>query len=89
MVRDGTEIEESIIVGTSFDQRSDAGKGPIGIGRNCRIRRAIIDRGARIGEGSQLLNTAGMDHADHEQYCIRGGVIVVPSRAAIPPGTVI
>ncbi len=87
----GSIIEESIIMGTSPEQRSDDvhRPGPIGIGRDCHIRKAIIDRGARVGDGSRLLNTQGVQEADGDGYCIRGGIIVVRSHASIPPGTII
>lgn len=85
----GSVIEESIVVGTSFDQRSDRGRGPIGIGHDCHVRKAIIDRGATIGDGSRLLNEAGLEHADGDTYCIRGGVIVIPRGMVVPPGTMV
>ena len=90
MVRRGTVIENSIIMGTSWNQFSNSDdKVQIGIGEDCHIRNAIIDSGARIGDGAKLLNEAGVQEADGEFYCIRGGVIVVPSMAVVPPGTVI
>ncbi len=93
LVRSGTVIEESILMGTTPEQRSDEEMGsdevPIGVGRDCEIRRAIIDKGARIGDGARLVNEAGVQDADGEGYCIRGGIIVVPAHSTIPPGTII
>ncbi len=90
-VRDGSEIERSVIMGAStFENfRGDDGRLPIGIGRNCEIRGAIVDFNARIGEGSRLVNEPAVQHADADNYCIRGGIIVVPRDAEIPPGTVV
>ena len=65
------------------------GNPPIGIGRECTIRNAILDLDARIGNGVQLVNEGGLDEVDAENYAIRGGVIVVPRGAAIPDGTII
>ena len=85
-VRSGAEIEESVVMGaTDF---GSSGEG-IGIGEGCRLRRAIVDLDASIGEGSQLLNEAGVEEAEGESYAIRDGIIVVPRGARIPPGTVI
>ena len=90
MVRSGTVIEKSIVMGTSPDQGSNVtDEVPFGIGHDCTIRRAIIDSGARIGDGAQLINAAGVVDTDGDGYCIRGGVIVVPANATIRPGTVI
>lgn len=90
LVRRGTQIEESIVMGTRQGaQTRDQDEVQIGIGYNCHIRRAIIDKGARIGDGCKLLNEAG--HVDHDGdgYCIRGGIIVVPRNSILAPGTVI
>ncbi len=90
MVRPGTTIEESILMGKNPEQKTDSVEDvPFGIGRDCVIRRAIIDKGARIGDGSQLINKDKIEEFDHERYCIRGGIIVVPRDAVIPAGTVI
>ncbi|MEO1085687.1 MAG: glucose-1-phosphate adenylyltransferase [Acidobacteriota bacterium] len=90
MVREGTVIEKSVIMGTKFGQRSNPDERvQMGIGRDCHIRGAIIDSGARVGDGAKLLNEAGVEDHDGGFYHIRGGVIVVPAMAEVPPGTVI
>lgn len=90
MVRQGTELEDCVVMGTSFDQTAnDIDPVPFGIGRDCHIRRAIIDSGARVGDGCKLLNTQGVEEYDDPagSYFIRGGVIVVPAQATVQPGT--
>lgn len=90
LLRSGTDIDETIIMGTSQGERTRVeDEVPIGIGRDCSIRRAIIDTGARIGDGCRLLNEAGHEDYDGDGYCIRGGIIVVPRDSIVPPGTVI
>lgn len=92
LVREGAVIERSVIMGANqhsgFLLATDD-EVPIGIGRNCEVRGAIVDFNARIGDGSRLLNEAGVQHADSDNYCIRGGIIVVPRDAVLAPGTVI
>jgi glucose-1-phosphate adenylyltransferase len=61
----------------------------MGIGRDCRLKNVIVDLNARIGEGSVLTNEKGLEHHDGPGWCIRGGVIVVPRDAIVPPGTVV
>ena len=51
----------------------EAGRPAIGIGRDCIIRNAILDLDTRIGDGVQLVNAAGIQEADSENYAIRGG----------------
>lgn len=89
-VRPGSTLEETVMMGTSSERRLTAdAEVPLGVGRDCRIRRAIIDSGARIGDGVQLVNRDGVEEAEGDGYSIRGGVIVVHRDAVIPPGTVV
>jgi glucose-1-phosphate adenylyltransferase len=59
----------------------------MGVGRNCELRRVIVDFNARIGDGSRLLNATGVEEAEEEHYSIRDGIIVVHRDGVIPPGT--
>ena len=61
----------------------------MGVGEGCEIRNAIVDLNARIGAGSKLVNSGGVQEFDAPDYCIRGGIIVVPRDATIQPGTVV
>jgi glucose-1-phosphate adenylyltransferase len=58
----------------------------IGIGRDVVLDRVIVDKNARIGDGAQLVNEAGVQEADGDGYYIRSGVIIVPRDGVIPPG---
>jgi len=51
------------------------------------LDKVIVDKNARIGDGAQLVNAAGSEHADGHGYFIRDGVIVVPKDGVIQPGT--
>jgi glucose-1-phosphate adenylyltransferase len=61
----------------------------IGIGRNCYIRRAIIDKNARIGSGVRIVNEERRDEHDGDGYFIRDGIVIVPKNGVIYDGTVI
>ena len=63
----------------------------IGVGNDCHIERAIIDKNARIGDGCRITNEAGHKDFDdpEERYYVRDGIIIVPKDAILPPGTVI
>ena len=92
IVQTGTTIERSIIMGANrFEPLAETSSHAVktGIGRDCAIRNAIIDFNARIGDGCKLLNEQKIDEAETENYSIRGGIIVVPKNAELPPGTVI
>lgn len=94
----GTTIENSIIMGADFYEAIEemqanvnVQKPHVGIGKNCTIRRAIIDKNTRIGKNVQLINQNNLEHADGENgsYYIREGIILVPKNAVIADGTVI
>ena len=91
VVREGAVIDRTVMMGANAWENLPDGSSqiPIGIGRDCHIRDAILDFNARIGDGCHLLNEAGVQHADGEGYCIRDGIIVVMKNAVLPPGTVI
>jgi len=92
VVRSGSTLERSIVMGANTFERIEESKRqeiPIGIGRDCQIRNAIIDFNARIGDGCRLVNESGVLEAETENYVIRGGITVVPKNATLAPGTVI
>jgi glucose-1-phosphate adenylyltransferase len=94
----GVQIDASFMMGADFYQtfeemRSDLDRGfpRVGIGEGTVIKRAIIDKNARIGTNARLLNEAGTTEADGPggSYFIRDGIIIVPKNAVIADGTVI
>jgi glucose-1-phosphate adenylyltransferase len=70
-------------------QNARLGRPPVGIGRNVKIRRAIIDKNARIGDNVVIENPKGLKEFDAPNYCIRDGIVIVPKNETIPGGTVI
>jgi len=94
----GVKIDASFIMGADFyqtfdDMRKDQSNGipRVGIGEGSVVRRAIIDKNARIGSNARLLNEAGVIEADSEDksYYIRDGIIIITKNAIIKDGTVI
>lgn len=94
----GVQFDSSFLMGADFYQtfeemRSDLARGlpRVGIGEGTAIKRAIIDKNARIGKNARLLNEAGVTEADGAggSYFIRDGIIIVPKNAVIADGAVI
>jgi glucose-1-phosphate adenylyltransferase len=83
----GTKIRESVILGADYYEDWSPGRGPLGIGRNCVIERAIIDKNARIGDGTTIRNVEGVIEADGDGYSIREGVVIVAKNGTLPAGT--
>jgi glucose-1-phosphate adenylyltransferase len=89
IIQSGATIRNSIVMGADhFEQLStaDPSRPPIGIGKNCVIDRAIIDKNARIADGVVITPEGKPRDFDGEGYFIRDGIVVVPKDAVIPAG---
>ncbi|MFZ4793758.1 MAG: glucose-1-phosphate adenylyltransferase [Blastocatellia bacterium] len=95
-IENGSRVERTLMMGADYyqslqdltdDQRE--GRPRVGIGQNTIIRNAIIDKNVRIGSNCRILNEAGIEYHDGDNYFIREGIIVIPKGATIPDGTVI
>ena len=89
IIRSGATIRNSVVMGGDHyetDAPTSPDKPPIGIGRNCVIDRAIIDKNARIGDGVVITPEGKQENVDAENYYIRDGIVVVPKDAVIPVG---
>ena len=59
----------------------------IGIGKDCYIKNAIIDKNARIGDGVIITPDGKKDGTTTAMYSVQDGIIVIPKGAVIPSGT--
>ena len=89
-------VRDTIVIGadlyeTAAEQKANRAKGlPIvGIGSDCVIQRAIIDKDCRIGRGVRLVNQRGVEEEDHALYSIREGIVCIPRGTTLPDGMVI
>ena len=89
LIGDGTVIEHSVVMGADYYEENDppAGVPRIGIGKDCYIKNAIIDKNARIGDGVYLSPDGKKDGTSTDYYMVQDGVIIVPKNAVIPSGT--
>jgi glucose-1-phosphate adenylyltransferase len=89
IIQSGATIRNSIIMGADYfelDRDGDSTSPAIGIGRNCVIDRAIIDKNARIADGVVITPEGKPADFDGDNYFIRDGIVVVPKNATIPAG---
>lgn len=82
----GCVIKDSIVMGSDYYAR-DGGNIPIGIGQNCHIENAILDKNARIGDNVTILPFPRNTDQDHEKWYVRDGIVVIPKDAELYPGT--
>ena len=92
----GTRILRSVIMGADYYETPEElagnrslGRPDIGIGRDCVIEKAIIDKNARVGDNVQILDRNRGQNLETENYVIREAIVIVPKNASLPPGTLI
>lgn len=97
-IREGTCLSEVIMLGADFFDNEDVvsyNKTPkktlplVGIGKNCIIERAIIDKNARIGDGVIIHANPAAEDFEGKNYWIKDGITIIPRGAVIPAGTII
>ena len=97
IINEGCDLDGVIMMGADFyeteAEKADNRKKKIpdcGIGKNCKINRAIIDKNAHIGANCTInVNGKKYDDGDHGLFYSADGIIVIRKGAVIPDGTVI
>lgn len=91
-IQDGTKISQTILMGADYYDAPDEipfSSIPLGIGPNCFIEGAIIDKNARIGQNVTIRPYPRRTDIDGEKCFVRDGIVVIPKNSSIPPETVI
>ena len=96
VIGSGTELNRVVILGSDYyesiesvEHHEQKGWPRIGIGENCKIENAIIDKNARIGNNVTISPAGKPEHHDDKLYYIRDGIVILPKDAVIPHGMVI
>lgn len=94
----GSKVVDSVVMGADFYEDDDEretveweGGVPVGIGPGASVRRAIVDKNARIGEGAVVHGDPARADEDHpdEGWAVRDGIIVIQKNATIEAGRVL
>lgn len=90
----GTEVKYSIIMGADYFETLEQmyhnrDKPPMGIGNNCTIINAILDKNVRIGNNVKIIGDPSLPNVREKEYCITDGIVVIKKGAYIPDDTVI
>lgn len=93
-VGDGTIIENSIVMGLDYFEsearREERGAEiPLGIGRNCRINGALVDKNTRIGDEVVIDSSHYSEDMETELFVVKDGIVIIPRATTLPSGTVI
>ena len=92
----GTTIISSYIMGTDYYETleeikydEEHGIPKAGIGDNCYIKNAIIDKNCRIGNNVNITGGSHLPDGDHSLYTVKDGIVVVKKNAVIEDGSVL
>ncbi len=91
-IASGSTIRDSILMGADYyvapkpDLFPDI---PLGIGRDCHIEKAIIDKNVRLGPGVTIRGFPDGTEIDHQDWVVRDGIVVIPKNTVLPEGTYI
>jgi glucose-1-phosphate adenylyltransferase len=88
VIGDKTKLSRVIMMGSDY-YGNESGGEVFGIGKNCKIRNAIIDKDVLIGNDVRLENLDGIQNGEKDGIIIKDGVIVVPKRTRVPDGYVL
>ncbi len=95
MLREGARLENVVMMGADlFESTADRernrknGIPDIGVGMNCEIKNAIIDKGARIGDNVKLNPEGKPDMYEKNGVFVRDGVVIVSKNTCVPPNTI-
>lgn len=91
VIGQGTVMRNTVMMGADYyegERRDLHFDIPLGIGRDCYIEDAIIDKNARIGNHVVISPKEKKDGV-YENHTVSDGVIVVPKGTVIPHNTVL
>lgn len=96
VLREGTRLENVIMMGSdSFESSADRernrekGIPDVGVGMNCEIKNAIIDKGARIGSNVKLSPEGKPEGYEKDGVFVRDQILIVSKNVIIKDNTVI
>jgi glucose-1-phosphate adenylyltransferase len=85
VIRSGSKLTRVILMGADFYENEAEDTG-VGIGKNCVIENAIIDKDVRIGDDVYLVNKDRIQNGEKDGVYIREGIIIVPKGLRIKSG---
>jgi glucose-1-phosphate adenylyltransferase len=93
-ISDGVRVIDSILMGADYYDRpveseETAPIQPIGIGKNCDIEGAIIDKNASLGDNVVIKPFPPGTHIETDNWVVEDGIVVIPKNTVIPDNTVI
>ena len=70
-----------------FDSETTPRDIPLGIGPNCNVEGAILDKNVRLGPGVVICPFPRGTEMDRETWFVRDGIVVIPKSVELAAGT--
>jgi len=89
-ISDGVFMKDTIMMGADYFDPPDIPHSsgiPLGIGPDCVIEGAILDKNVRIGEGVIIKPFPVDTDIDKGNWAVKDGIVVIPKGSALHPGT--
>lgn len=91
-IGENTVIKNAIIMGNDYFQTlqelaTSRHEIPLGVGHNCHIEHAILDKDCRIGNNVVIKGGSHLEDCETPEYVVRDGIIVVKKGATIAEGS--
>lgn len=92
IINRGAIIKKTYVMGADYYDRPGVSLPdgmPLGIGENCEVEGAIIDKNVRMGKRVVIEPFPEGTEIDTDMYSVRDGIVVVPKGTVIPDKTYI
>jgi len=84
----GSVVKDSILMGADYYD-SKPQYIPLGIGEDCQIEGAILDKNVRVGRGTRIHYFPRGTEMDQGSFVVQDGIVVIPKGTILPPNTFI
>ena len=84
-----TTIENAVILGNDYyqslkDVTEESQTKLLGIGKNCIIKNAIVDKNVKIGNNVSVIGDESLQDEETDSYCIKDGIVILKKGVLIP-----
>ena len=89
----GTVVKNTVLMGNDYFEALDEElpdeflQIPMGVGKDCYIEHAIIDKNTRVGDNVKIIGHSSLENEENEAYYIIDGIVVTRKGATIPSGS--
>lgn len=94
IINSNCHLERVVFMGSDYYEldeemknKEEASIPKIGIGENCIIKNAIIDKCVSIGNNVKILNKNNIQEIEDPLYHIKDGIVIIPKGTIIPDNT--